>query len=101
MLDALNENEYRLVPRYDEKIYILRYILMSSLGVELEETKNFEILAWDFYEETKDLTHVHIKVCSKNHGDYEIRIRIFNQASRYTLDYYTINGQYKLLSWYY
>lgn len=71
-LETIDESNYKVLPRSDEKSYILNYILMSTFGIEIEDSKPFEILSWEFYEEIKELSHVHIKVASKHYGDVNV-----------------------------
>lgn len=80
---------------------ILDYILMSTFGLSIDNDFIYDILNWNFYEEIKVKHHVHMQVESKYHGYFEIRVRNFNQMSRYNLTYEQLVGEYQLISWYY
>jgi hypothetical protein len=45
----LEGGEHILLPRHDQKHYIINHILMSSLGVQLDPSSDLNILNWDFY----------------------------------------------------
>jgi hypothetical protein len=74
---------------------------MSTFGLAIDQDFLYETLSWTFYDEIKITHHTHLQVQSKTHGFFEIRIRNFNQLSRYALTYKQIMGEYQLVSWYY
>ena len=51
---------------------------MSSFGLEVDELKGFNLIDWSFYSYIKEEHHCHVRVTSKTHGSFEIRIRNFN-----------------------
>ena len=57
--------EHHLLPRYDEKLYVINYMLMAAVGVKLNEERGFEIM--DFYG-IKESPYVHLRVNSIQHG---------------------------------
>ena len=71
---------------------------MSTFGIEVDEERGYDILDHD---RSHSLNHSHLQVTSKSHGQFEVRVRIFNKLSRFNMDYFKIVGEYQLLSWYY
>ncbi len=64
-LESADESNYKELPRLDQKHYILNYILMTTFGMEIDpDESKIEFLSWEFYEETKEINHLHIKVAS-------------------------------------